>query len=395
MQKKSGNAALKHLVYSSLMLPGIFLVVFALFILAQFVHVPFISSRGPALLVVSNLLFLIIIVLRFLFYAKGMRQELRYDADQRPQNGGVIISRPVDRVRTDLVAGGYSFDQAGSYGEKHNLAHLGATLIYGGLLLALLVGTFDYLRQYSGAVFQGIGVPMDLSDRRGYFSVVKGPLASTSGLPQMQVRQQILPNAQWPKGATEIALLKKNGTVLTTGTMGASGGKPLKYDGFEYHFNRFLYDAMFAIKTSNGHIEFDDMIKMQPMKQPVGGYTFSSRFLGERYRWTALFNPATKGLRLIALDPKGVQMADGEIVFQKEQNKQIGSFDVQFGAMSHWSEMHIVRSRHMYLLVLGMLIMLAGALLRLVYRPQRVWLDTAPEGCRAWVTGKDTLNLAS
>jgi hypothetical protein len=395
MHEKSVKAVLIYLIYTSPFLPIFFLAIFGLFILTQFVNVPLISSLGPTLLTVSNLSLLLLVALRFLFYAKGLRHDLRYDADRHPRNDGVVITRPVDQVRTDFVAAGYRFDPDGRYGEKRNLAHLGVTLVYGGLLLALLIGTFDYLRQYSGTVFQGVGVPMDLSNRRGYLSVVKGPLASTSGLPQIRVNKQIQPNREWPKGATEIALLAKDSTVLSTGTIGASGGKPLKFKGYEYHFNKFLYDVMFAIKTSNGHVEFDDMVKLQPVVQPEGNYTYSSRFKGERYRWIALFDPERKALRLVALDQKGAQVVDGVIVFQKEPTKEMGDFAVQFSAMSHWSEMHIVHARHMYLLVVGLLIAVAGGLMRLVYRPERVWLDLAPEGCQVWTTGRETLHLVS
>ena len=352
MLKKSVKDTLHHLLYRSPTLPVVCLSIFSLFILAQFVRVPLISSLGPTLLVASNACFLLIIALRFFWYAGGLRRE--------PGTGA-----------------------------KRNLAHLGTTLLYGGLLLALLVGTVDYLRQYSAAVFQGIGQPMDLTNSKDYFSVAKGPLASTSGLPQLSVVRQILPNGQWPKGATEIALLAKDRSVLTQGTIGADGGAPLKYRGYEYHFNRALYDVMLAIKTSNGHMEFDDMIKLQPVEHPTEGYSFSSRFRGERYRWIVLFNPETKALRLVALDKKGAHVSDGVIAFQREPTKVIGGFAVQFSALSHWSELHVVRSRHMYLLGFGLLIALAGGVLRLTYRPLRVRPDSGAEGCRVCLTGKE------
>lgn len=394
MCERSLKTTLKQLIYRSPFLPVFFLTIFALFMLAQFVHVPLISALGTTPLMVSNLAFLLLVALRFLRHALGVWHDRGYDSDRHPRNNGVAIDRPVEQIRTDFVAAGYRFNPDGGYGEKRNLAHLGTTMIYGGLLLALLIGTFDNLRQYSGSVFQGVGEPVDLSDRQGYFSVLKGPLASTSGLPQLRVNKQILPNGQWPKGATEIALLAKNGAVLATGTA-ARGGEPLRFNGYEYHFNRFLYDAMFAIKTANGHVEFDDMVKLQPMDHPEGNYTYASRFKGERYRWNVLFDPERKALRLVALDRKGAQVVDGVIVFQKEPTKEMAGFAVQFSALSHWSELHVVRVRHLYLLALGLLIAAAGGLLRLVYRRQRVWLDLAPEGCRVWTTGKETLNLAS
>jgi hypothetical protein len=396
MHERSGKSVLRNFIYMSPILPVVFIAIFALFMLAQFVRIPLISSLGPTPLAISNLTLLLLVALRFLWYSQRARRNLlQYDADQRPGNDGVVIDRSVDQARTDFADAGYYFDSDGRYGEKRNFSQLGITLLYGGLLLALLVGSFDYVRQYSGAVFQGVGLPMSLSDRRGYFSVVKGPLASTSGLPQLQVKKQILPNREWPKGATEIALLSKDHAVLATGTVGASGGEPLRYGGYEYHFNRFLYDVMFAIKTAKGYVEFDDMIKLQPMDHPEGNYTFSSRFKGERYRWNALFDPERMALRLIALDQKGAQVVDGVIVFQKEPTKKIGGFDVQFSAMSHWSEMHIVHARHMYLLVFGLLITLAGGLMRLIYRPQRIWLEMESEGCRVWTIGKEALHLAT
>ena len=354
MGKKSALTAVKHLIYTSPILPLICLAIFSFYILAQFVHVPLISSLGPTLLLVSNISFLLIIALRVLCRVQGMWRDHGCD-------------------------------------KKINLGHLGSTIAYGGLLITLLIGTCDYLRQYSGAVFQGIGQAMDLSDRKCYFSVDKGPLASTSGLPQLMVKKQILPNQEWPKGATQIALLAKDQSVMTTGVVGASGGEPLKFKGYEYHFNRFLYDAMIAIKTSNGHVEFDDMIKLQPADHPEGNYTFSSRFRGERYRWIALFDPARKALRLVALDKKGAHVEDGVIAFQKEPTKDMGTFAVEFSALSQWSEMHVVRTRHMYLLVAGLLIAAAGALLRLCCRPRRARRETETAERRIWSPGKETV----
>jgi hypothetical protein len=382
-------------VYSSPILPVLFLTIFALFILAQFVRLPWLASLGTTPLVVSNLLLLLIIALRFLKHMLRLRQEFRYDAERRPRKGEMLIKRPHDQVRADLVGKGYCFDQAGRYGEKRNYALLGTTVIYGGMLFLLLIGTYDYMFQFSGSVFNGVGmIPMDVSDSRGYYSVAKGPLATISGLPRMQIKRQILPNAEWPKGAVEIALVKKKKgatpDVLATGIV-ERGGKPLRYNGYDYYFNRSLYDAILNITTTKGYIEMDSFIKFQPMSQPEGKYTFYSSFKGERYRWLALFDPEQKAMKLTALDKQGTQVAVGETIFQKDLEKEMGGgVVVRFNGLTSWSEMHIVHARHMYLLVVGALIAAIGALLRLAVRPQRVWLDEAPEGCRAWASGVET-----
>lgn len=392
MHERPINATLKHLVYSSPVLPVLFLAFFALFILAQFVRLPWLAALGTTPLVVSNLLFLLLIALRFLRHLLRLRLELRYDAEARPRKPESLINRPLDQVRGDLVGAGYRFDHAGRYGEKRNNALLGTTIIYGGILLVLLIGTYDYMFQFSGSVFNGVGIPMDMSYPGGYFSVAKGPLASISGLPRLQIKRQILPNSEWPRGATEIALLTKKGDLLATKIV-ERGGKPLRYKGYDYYFNRFLFDAILEITTARGYTELDSFIKLQPMIRPEGKYTYACRFIGERYRWTALFDPERKAMKLVAIDKQGAQVVDGEIIFQKDLKKEMGNFVVNFNGLSHWSEMHIVHARHMYLLVIGALIAAVGVILRLAVHPQRVWLDEAPEGCRAWAVGQETKNL--
>jgi hypothetical protein len=393
MIERTRESALKHLIFISPIPPVLCLAVFALFILIQFVRIPLIAALGVTPLLVSNLFFLLLVALRLAWYAWRLPREQRYDADRRPRGDGVPIKRPVDQVRTDLTGKGYRFAQGGRYGEKRNLAPLGMTVLYGGLFVGLLIGNYDYLYQFSGSVFNGGGMTMALSDNTGYYSVARGPLSSTAALPRMKIDRQILPNKEWPKGATEITLLAKNGAVLARGTV-ERGGQPLRYNGYEYHFARFLFDAILNITTTNkGYIEVDNFIKLQPMNNPAGNYTYSSRFMGARYRWTALFNPERQAMMLDAIDKNGAQVVNGEIVFQKENKKKMGVFVVDFLGLAQWSEMHVVRTRHMVLLVSGLLIAVVGALLRLAVSPQRVWLDETPNGSRAWAEGGETKKL--
>jgi cytochrome c biogenesis protein ResB len=43
----------------------------------------------------------------------------------------------------------------------------------------------------------------------------------------------------------------------------------------------------------------------------------------------------------------------------------------------------------MELLWVGGFIALLGLIMRIAFRPQRVWLEETPEGCRVWVVGKE------
>jgi hypothetical protein len=225
------------------------------------------------------------------------------------------------------------------------------------------------------------------------FLLGKGFLASTAGLPRLQVRNQILPNREWPYGATEIALLSKDNKELAHKTI-TWDGQPLKYGGFEYHMGRFLYDVILNIGTASGYLEFNDDIKLQPRwgETPIPPYTHEADFKGTRGRWKALYDPQRKALRL-QLTNDGASEADGEILFQKDTNKRIGGFVAEISSLGSWSEIHVVHTRHMPLVIAGAVIAVAGLLLRLLFLPQRVWLEEAPEGCRVWTAGRDAKRL--
>jgi hypothetical protein len=390
-KKSRLKVKLKHLIEVSPLFPVVFLLLPALYLLSGIVNFLRPIEVNLKLLAINFACFILVIAVRFYKCLRRLRRDLCYDADSRPADGPLKLQRPVGQLRKELAEAGYRFAPDGGYGENRNLALLGTTLIYGGVLFALLVGTVDNLRQYSGAVFQGVGNPMELDNPDGYFFVTKGILATTAGLPKLQIKKQILPNKEWPKGATEIALLSKKGEVLASVIVGREG-KPLRYRGYEYHFNRDLYDVMIGITTTNNHIEFADMLKLQPLNDPTGTFTYQARFKGERAKWDALFDPERKALRLIGGNNGTVLVAD-EILFQKEPKKVMGNFVVKFEALSHWSEIHVVRTRHMPILVGGVVIAAIGALLRLVMRPQRVWLEESPEGCRAWLEGSETRRL--
>jgi hypothetical protein len=369
----------------------LFLIIPAAVILNRFVPLAKIVTLDANLIMVNNVCLLAALALRFFLCVVRLRQAVPYGAEGRPEGGELELGRPLEAVRADLAGAGYQFDQSGSYAEKRNPAFLGTTILYGGLFLVLLIGTFENLRQYSNVVLLGVGQPMKLASSEG-ISLGKGVLSLASVMPQLQVKQQFPPSSQWPNGATEIALLSDNNAVLARKTI-FWGGEPLKYGGLEYHMGRFLYDAVLTVGTPKGYIEFDGFIKLQPLwDQRQGAYTHAATFKGQRGDWTALYDPARKALNL-EITKKDGNVQRGEIVFQKDQKKVIGDFIAELSTMGSWSEIHVLRPHHMYLLVAAGVVALLGLLMRLVFWPQRVWLEGASQGSRAWCAGREACRL--
>ena len=388
--KSPALSAARRILYTSPWPPLFFLAVFAVFIIGQFIRLPRFIYLNHTVLLLNNLCFLALIGARFFWYFLRRSKNIRYDVGDRPKRGGAVQSAGRDTLRAELGAAGFQFDGNG-YGEKKTLSYTAMILLYGGLFLALLVGSYDNMRQVSGALFQGVGNPISLADENNYLKVTKGPLASLKGLPRFQIRKQILPNAEWPKGAIDLVLLDANDAVLTQTTMGRYD-KPLVYNGYQYHFSRFLYDFILEIGTSNNHIEFSDSLKFMPLDTPRGSYTHFARFGGERLFWVALLDPSRLAIKLYG-SAKDKKTEEAEIVFRKDNVVTFGNYDVRIGGMTHWSEIHVVRPRHMVPIYIGGVIALIGLILRLLFQPQRVWLEETPEGCRAWATGGEAKKL--
>ena len=386
------NAGLQRFVFNSPWLPLIFIGLFALSIYAEYARLPlprfFPSPRR--VIIVNNFCFLLVIALRFIVHLSRLSVGFRYDAADRPRMNEILSTASLDTLRARFTAVGFCFDKSG-YGEKRNLSLPATTIIYGGILLALLVGSYDNMRSFSAVFFQGEGAPSPLDDAGLYFNVSNGPLASLKGMPKLQVRKLIYENAQWPRGAVEIALYGKNNAIVTQGTV-AKDGKPIVYQGLEYHLGRFLADLPLLIATDNRHLEFENTLKVQPLDPPQGNYTYYASFKGERLLWDALYDPAGKKIRLLG-GKNGKNVVDGVYVFGRDTAVQMGPFIAKVPWLADWAEIHVVRPRHMILVYIGLGITVIGILMRLVFRPQRVWLEEVPEGCRVWTVGKETFRI--
>ena len=300
------------------------------------------------------------------------------------------------RVRADLAGAGYQFDVAGSYGEKRDLGYLGTTLVYGGLVLLLATGVWDNLRQFSGTVIKGPGAAFDLSQEDKYYHLITGPLSSLSGFPLLKVTKQIFPGTAYPLGATEISLYSRDGKKVGGAFIDAAKG-PYHFGGYDIDLARVLADFALTIKT-RGSIDnnvFDDAVKVFPLYgKKVGDFSLHGTFTtpagddGEAY-----LDPVHEVFR-ISLSRIGKKLFETDFKFQgvyREKEEQ--NYVVSILGMGQWSEIHVVRRRHMSLILVGAIITVLGLLMRALIRSQRVWLEETPEGCRVRYVGKNPLRV--
>jgi hypothetical protein len=388
MQEKTNSSLIKTLIFTSPYFLLVFIVIPIYTVIAFRLRLPVSGD----LLLANNACFLLFIAGRFVRYALKMRGDIRYGADYRQPGKEFILERPMPVLRGELEGSGYRFDAGGRYGEKRDTGFLGTTVMYGGLLLLLLFGSYDYLREYSIMVRLGVGEPMPLTGKGLVGEFEAGNLAASSSLPQLQVRKQILPNAQWPKGATEIALLDKDRKELAKATI--APGKPFRYAGLDYHMTRFLFDALLVIRQGRTII-YDNFVKFLPLVEKKGVYSYYGGLVGKetgKVKGGAWLNPEKKAVRMEAtLDGKTIFA--GELELWGENKKTQGEFLASIDGLAHWSEIRVARGRHLVMLVLGAVIAVLGGIIRVAVRPQRVWLEEAGTGCRARATGGRTMKL--
>jgi hypothetical protein len=387
MAEKSQNTSAVHkFIFTSPWLPLIFIALFAGALYAEFAGIPLprFFPTPIRFILFNNLCLLLVIALRFVDQIVRAGKTFYYAADGRTRGNEFVSPVPIDTVRGELVKAGFCFDSDG-YGEKQTPARMAMTLVYGGILLALVVGSYDNYWHISGVLFQGEGAPALLSDESLYLNIVKGPLATLKTLPKLQVRTNIYKDPQWPNGAVELALLDKDNKVIVKGTVGKEG-KPLVYNGIEYHFGRFLTDIPLLIVSDDQQEEFQNHVKVKPLDTPEGNFTHYANFEGNSLLWDVLFDPTTRTIKLLG-GKDGKNVVNGEYRFGRDTLVHMGRFSVSVPGLSNWAEIHVVHPRHMLIVFIGAGITVIGILMRIIFRPQRVWLEETPEGCRVWAAG--------
>ncbi|HEY6871684.1 MAG TPA: hypothetical protein VI298_03035 [Geobacteraceae bacterium] len=251
------------------------------------------------------------------------------------------------------------------------MGHAGTSLIYGGLFLMLLIGVWDNLRQFSGTIIQGPGAGFDLSKSDNYYHLIAGPLAFSTGLPSLKVTRQVFPDDKYPMGGTEISLFNREEKRVGGAFLDAAKG-PYGYGGYDIYLNGLLADAALTIKTngSAGNDVFDDAVKLRPLYgDKVGDFTLAGTFntrTGDD--GVALYDPAHNIFR-ITLTHAGKKVMETDYQFQGGyREKQEGKYVASILGMGHWSEIHVVRRRHMGLIIAGAIVAALGVVMRIGFR---------------------------
>jgi len=389
VQEQTLLARVKNFVFVSFWPFPLFLIIPVFTILNLKLHL----RVSGDLLLYNNAAFTLLLAARFVWYLVRLRAPVRYGAERNVPEESFAVPRPASQLESELTGAGYRFESGGRYGEKPDLGYLGTTLLYGGLMLLLLFGSYDYLREYSIMVRLGVGEPMPLDGKGLTGEFEAGSLAGTSNLPKLQIRKQILPNAQYPKGATEIALMSKDDKDLTTGTL--APGKPFHYGGFDFTMRNFLFDGLINIRMGD-YIVFDSFVKFVPLaKKKDNIYSYQAKLFDKTTGKTlgdAWLQPEKKAV-LIDASVGGKKAINTVLELWGEHKKTQGEYVASLEGLAQWSEIRVARGRHRGIQAFGAAVALLGLLLRLAIRPQRVWLEGEAGGSRVKATGKKTLQL--
>ena len=389
------NSRLTGFVLRSPFFLILFLIIPGALILSRLLHFHLPFTMTTNLLLGNNIFMLIALLTRLQHYLAGLRRGTRYGADLPRHAASLDIERPCARVREELAGAGFRFDGDGSYGEKRDPGYLGTTLLYGGLVAMLSFGIWDNLRQFSGTVIKGPGAAIDLSQADKYYHLIAGPLASPAGVPLLKVTKQVFPDTNYPLGATEIMLYARDGKKVGGAFIDANKD-PYRFNGYDIYLNSLLVDCALTIKTrgSDANNIFDDAVKLMPLYgNKVGDFTLYGTFTTPAGDDGEAFYDPTHNVFRIALTHGGKKVLETDFEFQKYRQKEAGDHVVSILGMGHWSEIHVVRRRNMFLIVVGAIIAAIGLVMRIFFRPQRVWLKEAGEGCRVRFVGSETKRL--
>jgi len=354
-----------------------------LFILKIKLNVPLLAPLSMTVVLLNNLCFSLMAGIRLLFYLARLRKEHRYGATVGRPSLFEEQLVPCAKVRTLLTGSGYRFSADGSYGEKRDKGYWGMLLLYAGLLLCLFLGSMDNLRQFSGVLLHGVGKSIELKKLDTYRQLVVGPLVGESPLlPKMRILRQILPDVTYPRGATEALFLeedgKEHGGVLKHPDIFRSGP-------YDIYMTGMIYEPHIQIVIDGTEDVLNEKIMLKQLPQKVDGFGFFAPFKYGNLDGELFYQPEKSRLKVL-LRQGTMEMLNKEMLFQVDREQSSGNLTVRCNTMGVWTEIHVVRRRHMPLVLLGGGLAVVGLILRLAIRPRRVWLEETPQGCRVFKT---------
>lgn len=367
----------------------VFLVIPLLTILNVALNIQLSPAGAVKPLFVNNICLALLVAARLLRYLAVMKKGIRYGAAHGAPRQRVRHPMPVPEVRAVLRDAGYSFNAAGSYGEKRDLGYMGTTFLYAGLFLLLATGLWDNLRQFSGVLLDGVGVATDLNRITSYRSIDRGFFTAVpASLPWMQIENQYLPDATYPMGATDLSLISQDGKVRK---LLLKPGDTVSVGAYDMYMGKLVFEAEILIKRSDTDQPlFDSMVPLNQLVQKRGAYSFYGLFQGYDLGGGVYYQPEKNNLMVVV--GRGGTKVVTDLVFQADRQVAQGDYTIACEKMGQWSEIHVVRRRHNGLMLFGGIVALMGLLLRIAIRPQRVWLEEAPEGSAIRQSSKKTMD---
>jgi hypothetical protein len=378
---------LSRFIFTSPWLLLVFFVIPIAVILAVVFHVklPLTGSEYP--LLINNVCFSALILLRFLCYLFGLARDIRYGSCRCVPRQSTEIDRSADSVRSSLSEAGYLFDSEGHYGEKRDRGYVGTLFVYAGLFIVLCTGTLDNLFQFSGTIQDGIGVATDLKQIRTYKHVSSGPItAGLTTLPKMKIVRQFFPDTTYPRGAAQVAFLFPDGNEQQ---VVLKSPEPFKAGAYDIYMSKMVYEPKLAITINNVTPVFNGQVTLKQLVKNDNGYSFFGMFSEGPIDGRVYYQPEKSKLRVM-LQQGSQQLLDTELVFQVDRLSRSANFTIMCERMGVWSEIYVVHRRHLPAIFLGGILAAIGLLMRTMIRPQRVWLEEAGSGCRVRSIGEET-----
>ena len=278
---------------------------------------------------------------------------------------------------------------------RNRPGYFGTVLVYGGLLLLLATGTWDNLSQFSGTFLQGSARLPRSQAANTYFSCIAGPFSSVSGLPKLQVARINFPDGKSSKGSAEIGLWSEKNKLAGVSTLEV-GGESYLYKGYDIFLGRLLVDAGLLIKSKAGNGEailFKDAVKLSPLWKKEGVYSFYGDFTNSSNLYVELFYSPEKNLFKVKLAKDGKNILETEYPYQAVLHQVVGDYDLSFIGVGRWAELHVVHHRHLSPIWAGGIVAFLGLAMRILFCPQRVWLEGRDDGCRVRMVGAKTRKL--
>lgn len=382
---KSGSERFRF-IFSSPWVLLVFLFIPLLFVLSVKFRLQLPLEISQSSVFYNNICFGVFAAIRFIYYLKGLTQPIRYGVGNNVPRITKEIPLSKSEVQNILVTSGYLFDDSGDYAEKHENGYLGVTALYLGLFIVLFTGSMDNLRQFSATLLHGVGTSLDLNRVDIYRAVATGPLtAKPTSLPKMRITRHFIPDAVNPFGAAEVLFMSADGTEKK---VILKSPEPYRSGSFDIYMAGMLYEPTIAVSIDGATSVFNGKIMLKQLPVKENGFDFYAAFVEGNLDGEVYYQPEKSRLKMILRQGSNVLM-NKELIFQVDRQQILGNISFTCERMGVWSKIHIIKRRHLPIIFMGGIVALIGLVMRLYFRPQRVWIEESQGGCRLKTIGRD------